>query len=131
MIPWVYRQYLDESDVFSRLRFIVFVFKFIEPTKLWLSYSRQNSLWRHQPNFMLGVVYSLCFIHGQILLQCLSRTQNLAAHVMLLKKGCYITSFLSLLKRDDMIFSFSCDLFVMHQGPLSKFKSSQQRANRK
>ena len=28
----------------------------------------------------------------------------------------YSASFFSLLKRDDIIFSFSCDLFVMHQG---------------
>ena len=60
------------------------------------------------------MLHSLCFIYGQILLQCLSRTQNLAAHY--LKKGCWIASFLSLLKRDDTIFSFSYDLFLMLQG---------------
>ena len=35
-----------------------------------------------------NLVNSLCFIFSQILLQCLSRTQNLAAHLMLLKEGC-------------------------------------------
>ena len=43
------------------------------------------------------------------------------ADTKLLKKGCSIASFLSLLKRDDIIFSF-CNV----SGPLSKFKSSHQ-----
>ena len=33
--------------------------------------------------YLISQTYSLCFIHGQILLQCLSRTQNLAVNVML------------------------------------------------
>ena len=68
-------------------------------------------------NFSI-LVYSLCFIYGQILLQCLSRTQNLAAGVMLLKKIFQIASFLSLLKKDDMIWNPATALFLMYQGRL-------------
>ena len=58
---------------------------------------------------------------------------KLSGQLMLLKKSCYIASFLSLLKRDDIIISFSCDLFVMHQGrPVSSNRANRaQRANRK
>ena len=44
------------------------------------------------------------------------------------KKGFQKTSFFCLLKRDDMIFSFSCDLFVMHQGrSVSSNRATRER----
>ena len=46
-------------------------------------------------------------------------------------KGLQITSFLSLLKRDDIICNPPTRPFFNASGPLCNFKSSHQRANRK
>ena len=47
------------------------------------------------------------------------------------KKGSQITSFLSILKKDDILWNPATQPFINESGPLSKFKSSHQSHCRK
>ena len=65
---------------------LVFRRKLEKSSTIYLKSTFFRKLDNTNATYVFTCFYSLCFIYGQILHQCLLRTQNLAAHVMLLKK---------------------------------------------